>query len=87
MHAVVINVSFSDRAAAQASLGELVPRVSASPGFVSGYWVGLSEGKGASIAVFDSEDQARAFEEQAKAAPAGPVKIDSIEVGEVVAHA
>src|SRR5579863_7748365 len=60
MHAVVINVSFTDRAAAQASLGELVPRVSGSPGFVSGYWVGLSESTGASIAVFDSEDQARA---------------------------
>ena len=87
MHAVVFSVSFTDRAAAQASLGELVPRVSTSPGFVAGYWVALSDSKGTSIAVFDSEDQAHALGEQAKAAPAGPVKIESIEVGEVVAHA
>jgi len=87
MHAVVINVSFDDQSAAQASLGELVPRVSASPGFVSGYWIALSDQKGASIAVFDSEDQAKALEAQAQSAPAGPVKIESIAVGEVVAHA
>jgi hypothetical protein len=88
MYAVVINVSFTDSSAAQASLGELVPRVSASPGFVSGYWIALSESKGASIAVFDSEDQAHALEAQAKSAPAtGPIKIESIDVGEVVAQA
>lgn len=87
MHAVVINVSFDDQSAAQASLDALVPRLSATPGFVSGYWVALSDHKGASIAVFDSEDQAKALEAQAQSAPAGPVKIESIEVGEVVAHA
>ena len=87
MYAVVINVSFTDQSAAQASLAELVPRVSASPGFVSGYWIALSENKGASIAVFDSEAQAQALEAQAKSAPAGPVKIESIGVGEVVAQA
>ncbi len=87
MHAVVINVSFSDQDAARASLGELVPRVSAMPGWVRGYWVGLSDQKGSSIAVFDTEAQAQALAAQARSAPAGPVKIDTIEVGEVVADA
>jgi hypothetical protein len=87
MHAVVINVSFSDETAAQASLAELVPRVSASPGFMAGYWIALAEHKGASVAVFDTEANAQALEAQAKSAPAGPVKIESIAVGEVVAHA
>ena len=87
MYAVVINVSFDDQSAAEASLGELVPRVSGSPGFVAGYWVALSDRSGTSIEVFDSEDQAKALAAQAKAAPAGAVRIDSIDVGEVVAHA
>jgi hypothetical protein len=37
--------------------------------------------------VFDSEDQAKTHEAQARSAPAGPAKIESIEVGEVIAHA
>lgn len=87
MYAVVISVSFNDQSSAQASLGELVPRVSSSPGFVSGYWIALSEHKGASVAVFDTEAQAQALKAQAESAPAGPVKIESIDVGEVIAHA
>jgi len=86
MHAVVITASFDDQSAAQASLVELVPRVSASPGCVSGYRIALSDHKRASIAVFNSDDQAKALEAQ-PSAPAGPVKIDTIELGEVVAHA
>jgi hypothetical protein len=88
MHAVVISVSFTDRSAAQESLGELVPRVSASPGFVAGYWFGVSDTRGGSVAVFDTEAQAEALAEKAKMAPGGgPVKIESIEVAEVVASA
>ena len=87
MHAVVFNVSFTDQAAAQGSLGELVPRVSGSPGFVAGYWIALSDHHGSSVIVFDSEAQAQALAAQAGSAPAGPVKLESIEVGEVVANA
>jgi len=87
MYAVVISVSFTDQSAAQASLGELVPRVAASPGFVAGYWIALSEHKGASVAVFESEAQAQALEAQARSAPVGAVAVNSIEVGEVIAHA
>jgi hypothetical protein len=61
--------------------------VSGSPGFVAGYWIALSDHTGASIAVFDSEDQAKAQQAQVQAAPAGVSKIESVQVGEVVAHA
>jgi hypothetical protein len=87
MHAVVINVTIKDIAAAQAELGELVPRVSGAPGFVAGYWVALGQDKGTSTVVFDSEAAAQALVAQAAAAPAVAVTIDSVEVGEVIAHA
>ena len=87
MHAVVIKVTINDLSAAQAELKELVPRVSAAPGFVAGYWVALSQDSGTSIAVFDSEAAAKALVDQMAAAPAMAVTIDSVEVGEVIAQA
>ena len=87
MHAVIINVTINDRAAAQAELGELVPQVSAAPGFVAGYWIALSQDKGTAIAVFDSEASAQALVAQTGSAPAGAVTTESVEVGEVIAHA
>jgi hypothetical protein len=86
MHAVVYNVTINDQPAAQVELGELVPRVSAAPGFVAGYWVALSQNKGTAVVVFDSEASAQAVASQAGPA-GGPVTADSVEVGEVVAHA
>jgi hypothetical protein len=39
MHAVVVNLTITDPAAAGRALhGQLVPRVSQAPGFVTGYW-------------------------------------------------
>jgi hypothetical protein len=87
MHAVVINVSFTDFAAAKGTLGALVPQVSSAPGFVAGYWIAISEAKGTSVVVFDSEDAADLFMGMMQAAPAMSVTVDSVEVGEVIAHA
>jgi hypothetical protein len=87
MHAVVINVTINDFPAAQAELEELVPRVSGAPGFVAGYWVALSQDKGTSIVVFDSEAEAQAVVAHAAAATAVAVTMDSVEVGAVIAHA
>jgi hypothetical protein len=87
MHAVVINVTIKDLPAAKAEVDELVPRVSGAPGFVAGYWVALSQEEGTSIAVFDSEAAAQAAAAQAAAASPVAVTMDSVEVGEVIAHA
>jgi hypothetical protein len=87
MHAVVINVSFTDYSAAMDELTGLVPRVSGAPGFVAGYWVALSQEKGTSIAVLDSEDAARGLLPMMEGGPPMSVTIDSVEVGEVVAQA
>jgi hypothetical protein len=87
MHAVVINVTFTDFQAAKDELSGLVPQVSGAPGFVAGYWVALSQEEGTSIVVFDSEDSARMLIGLIESGPAMSVTIDSVSVGEVIAHA
>ena len=91
MHAVHTRVTVNDPDAGRKTLqDEIVPRMSAAPGFVAGYWLALSGGKGTSIVVFDSEESAQAVAGQIGQLSGQPnqgVTIDSVEVGEVVAHA
>jgi hypothetical protein len=91
MHAVHTRVTVNDREAGEKNLqDEIVPRLSAAPGFVAGYWVDMPNGTGTSIVVFDSEDSAQAVAGQIgqlSSQPNQAVTIDSVEVGEVVAHA
>jgi hypothetical protein len=87
MHAVVLNVAVTDTDVAAAALrDQVVPQVSRTPGFVTGYWVRLDGGRGTAVVVFESEDAARSA--AAEAQPPGDVMtFDSVEVGEVVANA
>ena len=90
MHAVFTSVTVNDESTATPRLrDEIVPAVSSSPGFVAGYWVRLSGGKGVSIAAFESEAAAQAMVDMVRGRPAvdESVTLDSIEVGEVVANA
>jgi hypothetical protein len=86
MYAHVVTVDFTDADVAVKNLEELVPAVKASPGFVAGYWVRIDDSHGTSIAVFDTEDQARAV-----APPVGGemdgVKVKSVEIGQVMGSA
>ena len=87
MYAVVVNVTVNERDAATRALNaQVVPRVSEARGFVGGYWVALPNGKGTSVAVFDSQDAARTVAEELQP-PGDFVTFDSVEVGEVVASA
>lgn len=87
MHAVVLNVTVHDEDAATGALEhQVVPQVSGTPGFVAGYWVGLDGGRGTSLVVFESENAARSAAAQAQS-PGEFLTFDSVEVGEVVAHA
>jgi len=87
MHAVVVKATVHDREAATRALTEqVVPRASQARGFVAGYWVGLPNGNGVSVVVFDSQDSARTMAEQVRP-PGDFVTFDSVEVGEVVASA
>ena len=87
MHAVVVNVTISDLGADEAVLREqVVPRVSAAPGFVAGYWT-RKDNSGLSMLVWESEDAANAASEMVRSAPPEGVTVDSVEVREVVASA
>ena len=88
MHAVIVNVSIDDREEAARELREdVIPRVSQAPGFVSGVWVAVAEGKGQAVISFESEEAARAVADIVRNADRSAVTIDDIQVCEVVASA
>ena len=87
MHAVVVRVTISDPETSEAQLREqTVPRVSAAPGFVAGYWTRKDNG-GLSMTVWESEDAANSAGEMVRSVVPEGVNVDSVEVREVVANA
>jgi hypothetical protein len=88
MHAVIVDVSISDRESAERDLREqVVPRVAQAPGFVSGFWLEPAGGTGHSIVVFESEEAAKAMAETVRTNAPSQVTIDNVEVRAVVANA
>ena len=72
--------------------GQVVPQVSSSPGFKTGYWTWANGGElnGLSMIIYDSEENARAAGDRIRAIAAGAaddVTLDGVEVREVVASA
>jgi hypothetical protein len=87
MHAVVLNVTVTNADAATAALrDQVVPQVSETPGFVTGYWIRLDGDRGTAVVVFESEDAAHSAAAEAQP-PGDLMRFDSVEVGEVVANA
>lgn len=87
MHAVVVKVTLNDPQGDEAALREqVVPRVSAAPGFVAGYWT-RKDNDGLSMVIWESEDAANAASEMVQSAAPDGVTIDSVEVREVVVSA
>ena len=88
MHAVVVDVAIHDLEQARGELRErVVPMVSQAPGFVSGVWLDHGEGKGHSIAVFETQDAANAMAEQVRSVAPAAVTVENVSVHEVVASA
>ena len=91
MYAVVVRVKVKDVEQAQQVLeSEVVPQVSAAPGFQAGYWTRSGDGSdtnGLSMVVFDSENNARAAADRVRGMVPETVTLDSVEVREVVASA
>ena len=87
MHAVVVRVTVHNLEGAEERLrNEVVPRASSSPGFQAGYWTREGSG-GLSMAIFDSEENARAAAERVPANVPQDVSLEGVEVREVVASA
>jgi len=87
MHAVALQATFNDPSVAMAQLDGIVSQVSGMPGFATGYWVALSGDRGRALIVFDAEGDAQSFADGVRSHPADGVATESIEVGDVVAHA
>ena len=89
MHAVVVRVQVNNYEEARKTLTErVVPMVSGQPGFVSGVWLAPEDdGKGNSIAVFETEDQARNMADMVRDVAPPDVSIENVDVREVAAHA
>jgi len=66
----------------------VVPSVKASPGFVSGYWLGSDDqATGTSILIFENEETARDAANAAKAPEGAPVTVIRADVLPVIAQA
>jgi hypothetical protein len=91
LHAVAVYVSIKDFDRARQALKEqVVPAVSQAPGFVAGYWTRSEDNRGLGLAMFESEEAARAAAEmvQSQGSPnPDAVTLENVEVREVVAHA
>ena len=62
MHAALMTLTIDPdqaRAAADALMNDLLPRVRSASGFVAGYWLEPVDGQGFSFIVFETEEQAR----------------------------
>lgn len=94
MHALVSHVTIHNADRTRDVLNsQVVPGVSGSPGFKTGYWTwstGSGELNGLAMMIFDSEENARAAGDRISAAAAAAtddVTLDSVEVRDVVASA
>jgi heme-degrading monooxygenase HmoA len=94
MHAVLIEVDTSGQPDKEAGLTylreEVVPRVSAMPGFKAGYWLRPGEDEqGFSLVLFDTEKSAKAASEGFGVGgnPAPGVTVVRHEVHEIAASA
>jgi len=88
VHAVVTTVTINDQDAAESQLREqVVPGVSQAPGFVAGYWARKGD-SGLGMIIFESQEAAEVMSERVPSMVlADAVRLENVEVREVVAHA
>jgi len=89
VHAVVVKLTIDDVDRDDQLLEQqVVPTASGAAGFVAGYWT-RSGDSGLSMVVYESEEAARAVAEQIQSMglPDDAVRVEGVEVREVVASA
>ena len=87
MYATVVRVTVDDPESSEPVLREqVVPGVSQAPGFVTGHWTRKGN-SGLSMVIFESEDAANAAAERVPGMVPEGVKVEDVEVREVIAHA
>lgn len=86
MHASLVNLTIDPArapAAAAALMDDILPAVTASPGFAAGYWLEPADGRGFAVILFDTEEQARASMARTSSWTAPGVTVDDAEVRRV----
>ena len=87
MHAVVVHANILDLAEAKRGIDEAVlPTMKGAPGFVGAYFIAVDDSHGISVAVFETEEQARTGAPP-EGAEAPGVTMDTIQIGEVIGSA
>jgi len=66
---------------------DVVPMVKAAPGFIAGYWLEPTDGRGYSVVLFETEEQARQTAPPVGASPTPAVTVEHVQFQEVIAHA
>jgi hypothetical protein len=86
---VTVSIDPGKESEAKAMLtDEVVPMVKQSEGLIAGYWGGPNGGKGLSMVLFDTEENARAAVPPVGLRPPGsPVTVESVDIREVIATA
>jgi len=90
MHAAIVTVSIDPTQADRAEKAlreEVIPMVSAAPGFVAGYWLEAAEGQATSLVLFDTEQQARRAAPPVGASPTPGVTVTGVRFQLVTASA
>jgi hypothetical protein len=89
MHAVFLTVRIEgDLDEAVKGLQEqVVPMVRSQPGFVAGYWFEAREGKGHSVVLFQTEEQARAAAPPPGSKPSPFATVETTDIRGVAANA
>ena len=89
MYGLVVTVDINDFDKARKELQERLPEMKQAPGFVGGYWLAPTDGVGMSVTVYESEDQAKAMEQQMQPGTKmnDYVTVRSVELREVVGNA
>jgi hypothetical protein len=90
MHAALVTLTIDPQqapAAANALVNDILPTVRSAPGFVAGYWLEPADGRGFSIVVFETEEQARKTSPPAMTWAAPGVTINEVELRRVAANA
>ena len=89
MHAVLVSVSIDDGREDEARSNlenNVVPRARELPGAIAGYWLQPQKGQGYTTMVFDTEEHAKAAAEGVRSRIPEYVRVNLVQVQEVIAH-
>jgi hypothetical protein len=88
VHAALVTLTIDPQqapAAASALVNDILPTVRSAPGFVAGYWLEPVDGRGFSIVLFETEEQARQTAPPVSSWDAPGVAINGVEFRRVAA--